>query len=570
METDSTLLPVRMVNEYVYCPRLFWLEQVASEWADNEHTVQGVAVHRRVDKAGGAIAAPPGDAPTADGTGDDDAALADAPPWHARALWLSDETIGVSGRLDLVEEADGVALPVDTKKGRPAPDGTPWPADDVQLTLQALLLRAAGYRVENTAIWYREVRRRVTTPLTPERERAAREAVAGALACAASAEPPPPLVDSPKCPGCSLNAICQPDEVNLLDGAIAPDEDGAIRRVIPPRVDAIPLHVTGHGARIGLSGSCLRVAPRKGDETEELEIGLAQLAELNIHGSAQITTQAMQQLARAGVPVSFFSGGGWFYGRLESAQSRNVQVRIAQFAAAGTPVAHAIARVLVADKVSNQRTLLRRNGDSEALEDTLARLRRVADLALDADTAQELLAREGEAAARYWEHYSALLAETDPAFAMQGRTRRPPRDATNALLGFGYALLAKDCTHAVQVAALDAFLGVYHTPHHGRPSLALDLMEPFRPLIVDSVVLGVIRRGEIEARDLVRTGQAVAMKDHARKRLIQAYERRMDELVTHPVFGYRITYRQVLSVQARLLARVLTGEIDQMPSFRTR
>lgn len=125
-------------------------------------------------------------------------------------------------------------------------------------------------------------------------------------------------------------------------------------------------------------------------------------------------------------------------------------------------------------------------------------------------------------------------------------------------------------TVAVRAAGLDPYLGVYHTPHHGRPSMALDLMEPFRPLVVDSTVLGIIRRGEVNPRGFVNIGQAVAMKAHTRKAVIAAYERRMQELVTHPVFRYRISYRQVLSVQARLLARALVGEIPEMASFRTR
>jgi CRISPR-associated protein Cas1 len=131
-------------------------------------------------------------------------------------------------------------------------------------------------------------------------------------------------------------------------------------------------------------------------------------------------------------------------------------------------------------------------------------------------------------------------------------------------------LLTKDCVLAVRTAGLDAYLGVFHTTHHGRPSMALDLMEPFRPLIADSVVLGVIRRREVSSDGFKNTGQAVAMEQPARRALIAAYERRMAEEITHPLFGYRISYRQVLSVQARLLARTLTGEIDAMPSFRTR
>ena len=352
MAHEDALIPIRMVNEYVYCPRLFWLETVASEWADNAHTIAGDAAHRQVDKPGGAIPAP-----NASGSCEEPIDE-DAAPWHARALWLSDSQLGVSGRMDLVEVSGDEVIPVDTKKGRAPTEGGFWPSDDVQLTLQALLLRAQGYRVKETAVWYREVRRRVVVPLSDQRIAFALESVRQAADCASQPDPPPPLIDSPKCGGCSLSAICQPDEVNLLRGTTFIGEDQAIRRVVPARGDGVVLHVTGHGARVGLSGSCLRIQPRRDEAADQIEVGLSQLAEVNLHGSAQITTQAIQQLTRAGVPLSFFSGGGWFYGRVEAAQSRNVHVRIAQFGTAGTHVALKVARSLIGDKIANQRTLL--------------------------------------------------------------------------------------------------------------------------------------------------------------------------------------------------------------------
>lgn len=200
----------------------------------------------------------------------------------------------------------------------------------------------------------------------------------------------------------------------------------------------------------------------------------------------------------------------------------------------------------------------------------LLRLQRLVESAGAAPDAPRLLAVEGEAAKRHWAAFSALLRQTHAAFAMAGRTRRPPRDPTNAMLSYLSGMLVRDCVNAIALAGLDPFLGVYHTTHHGRPSLALDLMEPFRPLLVDSVVLGVVRRGEVQPTGFVRTGQAVVMDAPTRRALAVAYERRVQELVTHPRFGYRISYRQTLAVQARLLARALTGEIPAMPSFRTR
>jgi CRISPR-associated protein Cas4 len=568
-ELQDDLIPARGVNAHVFCPRLFWLEYVAGEWADNEHTVEGRSVHKRVDKPGGEMAGP-----------DDE----DSPSWQTRSLWLSDEELGVTARLDLVDVDEDAVFPVDTKKGR-APDQGLWPADRVQLTLQALLLRAHGYTVDKIAAWYHGSRKRVEVELSDALIEQAEAAVADAASLRLSDSPPAPLVDSPKCRGCSLNAICLPDEVNAVgrDHLVHPNndepgddqagDDEPIRRVFPARDDRLPLYVQTHGTRVGLSKEQLKIKPRRGSDEEPKKVGLGRISQLNLMGSVQVTTQAMQACLRNDIPVAYFSGGGWFYGRTVGMGNKQVQYRIGQYEAFDSEVALEVARVLIADKIANARTLIRRNAerdDVDQLDFELSEIKKLRERAEEADNTKQLLGMEGNAARRYWGVFSAVLARDEDAFAMGGRNRRPPEDPTNALLSYGYALLVKDCTLAVAGCGLDPQLGMYHTPHHGRPALALDLMEPFRPIIVDSVVLQMIRRGEAKPDDFTLTGQAVAMKNRVRKKLIRAYERRMDELVTHPVFGYRISYRRILSVQARLMARLFSGELDELPSFRTR
>jgi CRISPR-associated protein Cas1 len=184
---------------------------------------------------------------------------------------------------------------------------------------------------------------------------------------------------------------------------------------------------------------------------------------------------------------------------------------------------------------------------------------------------------EGTAARSYFEAYRELLKPPDDdrdaaplTFDFDGRNRRPPRDPVNALLSLGYALLTKDLTIALQAVGFDPYLGFYHQPRYGRPALALDVMEEFRPLVVDSVVLSAINTGAIKLPDFVRRGGAVALTQSGRAKFLRAYERRMDEEIVHPIFGYRISYRRTLEVQIRLLARFLTGEIGEYPPFATR
>jgi len=201
----------------------------------------------------------------------------------------------------------------------------------------------------------------------------------------------------------------------------------------------------------------------------------------------------------------------------------------------------------------------------EVLQELALLLRR----AEEARDAASLLGFEGMAAKTYFAGFARLLKGGDE-FNIEGRNRRPPRDPVNALLSFLYAILAKELTLAVQTAGFDPMLGFYHRPRYGRPSLALDLAEEFRPLVADSTVLTLVNTGEVTPASFVRRAGGVALTDAGRRAVLTAFERRMDTLVTHPLFGYRISYRRVLEVQARLLSRVLLGEIVEYPSFCTR
>lgn len=199
-------IPARMLNEVVYCPRLFWLEHVAGEWADNADTVGGRRVHRRVDAGSGALPEP-------------ESLPAE---WQARRVHVAAALEGIVAITDLVEVSDGAVMPVDYKRGGLPPDDHPsargriWHADRVQIGAQALALREAGYRVERAAVWYASARTRVETAVDDTLVAEVRHAVATARAVRRLEIAPRPLVDSPKCPRCSLVGICMPDEVNLV------------------------------------------------------------------------------------------------------------------------------------------------------------------------------------------------------------------------------------------------------------------------------------------------------------------------------------------------------------------
>ena len=234
-----------------------------------------------------------------------------------------------------------------------------------------------------------------------------------------------------------------------------------------------------------------------------------------------------------------------------------------------------LARALVAGKIRNQRTMLQRN-HVEPPASALVQMKCAMDDAERAESLDELLGIEDNAARVYFQNFGGMIKSDDPFgeselnFDFNHRNRRPPRDPINALLSLAYSVLSKDLTIVCHAVGFDPFLGFYHQPRFGRAALALDLMEPFRPLIADSAVLNAVNTRMVAPGDFVRAGNSVSLTPSGRKAFFRAFEQRMDTLVTHPVFGYRINYRRVLEIQARLLARVLTGELGTYPVFTTR
>jgi len=572
-------LPARMLNEFIYCPRLFFYEWVEQLFAHSADTIEGALRHEKISQ--GSEELPPAD---------------QAPErFHSRSVTLASDTYKLIATIDLVEGEGAVVTPVDYKRGRPR-DGAEgpeaWDADRAQVAAQALILRENGYTVTDAIVYYGSTKQRVRVPIDDGLVQQVLAAVSEARSLAARGSIPPPLVDSPKCPRCSLVGICLPDETEAIARlqaqqpvaqlSLFPDTEAApqpapgldldeVRRLVPARDDLRPLYIAGHGFTIGKTSEVLQVRDR-GKLVQEVRIN--EISQLNLLGNVQLTANALQGLCWAEIPIAHFSFGGRFYGLTQGLGLRNVFLRREQFRRAEDQrfCLH-IARQIVASKIRNQRTLLQRN-HVEPPAVVLKRLRRLAQDAADAEDLPSLLGIEGVAARLYFEHFGGMLKRDDqndlPPLDIMGRNRRPPRDPVNALLSFAYALLVKDLTITCHAIGFDPFVGFYHQLRFGRPALALDLMELFRPLIADSAVLSAVNTRMLGPGDFVRAGNAVAMTPKARRALIRAYEQRIDTLVTHPLFGYRVSYRRVLEIQARLLARVVTGELAVYPGFETR
>lgn len=541
---DSELLPARMVNEFVYCPRLFWLEYVEREFEASYDTVDGERIHRRVDTPRGALP-------------DEIEDLREA-----TSVELTSRTLGVVAKIDLVRERDGYAVPIDFKRGS-MPRNGPYDPERVQVALQGLLLREAGYPCRGGRIYYAESKQYAAVPIDAELEALVTQALAGARAIAARTYIPPPLVDSPKCPRCSLHSVCLPDETNLLAGRA---QGEPIRPFSAPADERIPIYVVQPGSRVGISGETLQV--RVEDEVVS-DVPLVEVGGISLFGNAHISSQAMRAILARNVTVSYLSYGGWLNGYARSVNDHSLDLRIAQYEAArDAERCLKVAQALVAGKIKNQRTMVRRLLGANAAT-SLRAMAWLQHRAMRAKSPEELLGIEGNAAREYFECFGSMLS-VGTGFEVTGRNRRPPTDPVNALLSFGYSMLTKECLAAAIAVGFEPGLGFYHRLRAGRPSLALDLMEEFRPLIVDSTVLSVINTGELKSRDFERHGRAIVLTSEGRKKFIMAIERRLRSTITHPLFGYEVTYRRALHVQARLLARAIQGDIPAYRPLTTR
>jgi CRISPR-associated protein Cas1 len=353
--------------------------------------------------------------------------------------------------------------------------------------------------------------------------------------------------------------------------------------LIAARDDSRPLYLNTPGYRVGCKDEVLQIKDK--DKVIE-EVRMRDVSHVALLGNIQISTQAIQSLCELEVPVTYFSMGGWFYGITRGHSMKNVFLRMEQFRLAGDAMTClSLARQFVHGKIRNQRTLLMRN-HLEPPEPIILKLKRASEDALEAASLDELLGIEGAAASQYFQQFNGMVKVEDDLpgleterkgekqstfnFNFSHRNRRPPADPVNAMLSLAYSMLAKDCTLAALAVGFDPYLGFYHQPRFGRPALGLDLMEEFRPLVAESTVLSCINNRVVTEKDFVRAGQAVNLTAAGRKRFFQTYEQRMSSLITHPLFEYKVSYRRALELQARLLAKRLTGEISNYIPLQTR
>lgn len=327
------------------------------------------------------------------------------------------------------------------------------------------------------------------------------------------------------------------------------------------------LYVTVPNAYVAREGESLKV---KVEKETRLQVPLHHLVSVVCFGPVLVSAEAMEACAEAGVSVAFLGFSGRFQARVEGRASHTATIRRAQYRAADDEArCLMLARGFVGGKIANSRVQLRRaartrEDATEAIGRAADRLRMIGEKVLEASDLDVLRGMEGEAAARYFEVFDAMLGDGDMRF--EKRSRRPPENPVNALLSFGYALLSQDCLSALHATGLDPAVGFLHVERPGRPALSLDLMEEFRSLVVDRLVLAMIRLGQVKSDGFEKlpTGE-VKMSDATRRAFLSEYQARKQDEVTHPLTGQTATWALMPHIQARLLARAVRGEGEYVP-----
>jgi CRISPR-associated protein Cas1 len=347
-----------------------------------------------------------------------------------------------------------------------------------------------------------------------------------------------------------------------------------LRCLIPTDYDTEILYVTEQGSSVGRTGDRFIVRDREGRTLAE--VPSATLRQVCVYGYGQLTTQAVHACMDLGIDVAFLSTGGRLKGRLAPNPSPNGLLRstVAR-ALQSEAVRLSAAREIISAKIANQRVMLMRNTRDDAkgveFDRAVADLAGLAASACACDSRQRLLGVEGLAGRIYFSRFSGMLRhDARGLFAFASRNRRPPRDPVNALLSLAYSCICKDVMSAVATVGLDPYIGALHEARHGQPALALDLMEEFRPILAESVVLTLINNRMVGEGEFVRGRQSCCLTDCGRKTFFEAYEKRKADECTHPVFGYKTSYVRLIEMQARVLARFLTGQIEAYSGFRTR
>jgi len=336
------------------------------------------------------------------------------------------------------------------------------------------------------------------------------------------------------------------------------------------------LYVTTESSYLHLDHETLKVSVER--ETK-LQVPLHHLGGVVCFGDVMLSPALMRRCGEDGRSLVLLDRNGRFKGRIEGPVSGNVLLRRAQHEwSMNTEKSLGIAKKIVAGKIQNSRQILMRaareagdTGDEQALREGAAALADALSRIPRCDDIDQLRGFEGESARAYFNCFDRMVLEDRESFRLDGRNRRPPLDPMNALLSFLYAMLTNDCVAAAEGVGLDPQVGFLHALRPGRPALALDLMEELRSVLADRLALTLVNRRQVTSSNFDdRPGGAVYLGEEGRKSVVVAYQTRKQEEILHPLLEQKVPLGLVPHVQARLLARVLRGDMEDYVPFLQR
>ncbi|MGW0036106.1 CRISPR-associated endonuclease Cas1 [Gordonia sp. NPDC003376] len=535
MTEEQSVLPISLVAHTVFCERRAWIEAVG-EQVHSAQMEAGSAAHERVDRPADNLR-------------------------ESRSVDVVHNQMGLVGKCDVVKgESDHVVL-IEYKATpvRRVPEVTR--ATVMQLVLQQMCLEASGVTVDEKRVYFTNHRRSVVVETVDADRGEALEWVRRTRNVIESPTAPLPLVDDPRCRSCSHVGVCLPDERRVMQGEV--------RRIAVSNPGGDILHLTTPGSRASIRSG--RIVVHKAKE-ETHSVPLERVVGLVIHGNVDVSSALIREILWRGYTIVWCSGNGRVVGHARSTKSPNAVARVRQHVLSESGHLD-LARELIACKVANQATQLRRNARI-AVHSEVAEMRKIARRVSTAHSVPEILGLEGEAAAIYFGRLQQCLAsDADTGFAAgwSGRTGRHAGDPVNVALNYAYSLLLADCIRALHACGLDPHAGFVHSPVRNKPALALDLMEQFRPVVADSAVLAAINTGKLTTADFsTEVSGLPRLTPTGRRAVTSEYRRRVAQQFTHPRYGYKVTWQRAFEVQARMILGILDGTDDTYVGIRTR
>lgn len=328
------------------------------------------------------------------------------------------------------------------------------------------------------------------------------------------------------------------------------------------------LYITRDGAYLHKQRETLVIEQNK---KKLMQVPVHSISAIFCFGNIMVSPQLMGFCGERGVNLAFFTPYGRFLARVQGKQSGNVLLRRQQYRLADEQAAH-IAKNIIAAKLQSSKVVLQRHlrnhGANPDITATVTAFNHIIDTLSVQTDLDKIRGYEGEAASRYFAVFNQLFTKSDETMRFNGRTRRPPKDPINAMLSFLYSVYGQDVSAALQGVGLDPQVGFLHCERPGRDSLGLDLLEEFRAYVIDRLVLTLVNRGQVTAKDFdVEVSGAVTMKDDTRKLLLQSLQAKKQEKIRHPFLDEEIEIGLLPHVQAMLLARHIRGDIEQYPPF---